>query len=163
MRPGIFRNENRGDFLLTFIAVGIILLAAGITVGKVKNDDHSATAVSITDPIAIAEEAAYAGIQAAKGHIECHGPRERGALPKQFYANGGRFKVVWDDFNPADSTIRVMAYGYCDMPSTEGENGWTYTTRLESVIKIDRAISNGQKRILRHFYDKQYRGSSDVE
>jgi len=159
----MLRSENRGDFLLTFIAIGVILLAAGITVGKVKDDGHSATTVSIADPVAVAEAAAYAGIEAAKGHIQCHGSSGKGALPKQFYANGGRFEVVWDNFDAADSTVRVLAYGYCDIPGAEGGNGWTYTTRLESVIKIDRTHSNDRNKILRGFYEKQYQGLIDIK
>lgn len=156
-------SENRGDFLLTFIAIAVILLAAGITVGKVKDDGHSTTTDSIADPVAVAEEAAYAGIEAARGHIECHGSSAKGALPKQFYANGGRFEVVWDNFDAVDSTVRVLAYGYCDIPGAEGGDGWTYTTRLESVIKIDRTNLNGRNKILHGFYEKQYQGLIEMK
>lgn len=156
MKYRIFNRENSGDFLLTFIAIGIILLAAGITVGKVAEDRQATVSKAFDDPVAVAEEAAYAGIRAAKSHIECHGSKEKGALPRQFYANGGRFEVVWDNFDATDSTVHVWAFGYCDMPGIDGDNDWTYTTRLESVIKLDRINSESGKNILKEFYESNY-------
>lgn len=109
----------------------------------------------IDDPTSKADEAASAGIQAARGHIECHGLKQQGALPRQFFANGGRFEVAWSDFNPTDSTVRVISTGYYEIPGLPDEFGAkSYCTRLESTLKVNLISTHSQTPILARYYTR---------
>jgi hypothetical protein len=156
-------GKNRSDSFVTIFAIFAILLAGGISIGTMSSNEAIPNIVA--DPLDRAEQAAFAGIQAAKGHIECHGIKHRGALPQQFFANGGRFEVAWDEPNPADSTVRVVATGYYEsILDPEKGNSHIYSSRLESVLKVNTVSthSNGPA-ILDHYYQRNLPKSAIIK
>jgi len=66
---------------------------------------------------------------------------------EQYFVNGGRFEVAWDDINLADSTVNIVSTG-----SYEFDSGNTYTSKLESVIDLDLLSSHNQQ-ILSGYYN----------
>ena len=144
------RNNSRNDMVITIVALTVLIFAGGISIATI-NTDHKKSYLNDSileplDPFDKAEQAAIAGIKAAQGHINCHGIKESGGLPERFYANGGRFKVSWDDINIEDSTVHIVSTGYFE---TNDEN--TYTSHLESEIKVELAVTHNQK-ILSEYY-----------
>ena len=157
----LFRNELKGDSVLTIFALCAMLLAGGLSLATITTDFRSATGnrnQSLNDPLTRAELAANAGISAARGHIECHGILDSGGLPEQYYANGARFKVSWDDIDLKDSTVHIVSAGFVDNAAGE-----TYTSKLESIIKVD-LLSVHDRPIFHEYYDRNvgYEGTADV-
>jgi hypothetical protein len=153
-------EKNRSDSFVTIFAIFAILLAAGISVGTMNSRETIPDIV--IDPVDRAEQAAFAGIQAAKGHIECHGIKHRGALPQQYFANGGKFSVAWDEPNMNDSTVHVVATGYYEsLLDPESGSAHIYSSRLESVVRINivSAHSNGVG-ILEHYYQRSIQNNA---
>jgi hypothetical protein len=148
----IDKKGNRSDMVVTLIAIFSIIMAGGISIATITTDQNTDSApVSLNiydaDPLARAEQAAVAGIHAAKGHIQCHGVVEKGGLPDQYYANGARFMTVWDDLNLSDSTVHVVSTGYC-----RDANGEEHVTKLESIMKIDLLFAH-QPALLQDYYN----------
>ena len=137
------RKGNRSDTVITLFALGAILLAGGISLATISTDNNSGIGQAIdiyeADPLSRAEQAAFAGISAARGHIECHGITESGGLRDQYYANGARFSAVWEEINMVDSTVKVTVIGYC-----QDDSGEEYKTRFESVIKVELLKAHGR-------------------
>jgi hypothetical protein len=149
-------NESTGkqnDRLVTVFAIFAIILAAAISFATLGN--HSLAAPSVEDPADQAADAAAAGIQAAKGHIECHSLKSGGALPRQYYANGGKFEVAWSEFNPIDSTVRIISTGYYEIPGMADEFGAkNYCARLETDMKVNLTVTQNQTPILARYYQR---------
>lgn len=146
-------SGNQGDRVVTVFAIFAIILAVAISV--VTMGSHEIIQLPVDDPMSRADEAASAGISAAKGHIECHGLKQRGALPRQFFANGGRFEVAWGDLNPADSTVRVVSTGFYEIPGIPDEFGAkSYCSRLESTLKVNLIATHNQSPILARYYQR---------
>ncbi len=145
-------SKNRSDTVITIFALFAMLLAGGISIATINTDQQSKSPGSsmsgLADPLEMAEQAALAGLDAARGHIECHGIRARGGLPEHFYANGARYKVTWDDINLGDSTVFVVSTGLYTLG-----DGETCNTKLESVIKVDLMVSH-EKPIFHEYYLK---------
>ena len=145
------KKSNRSDTIVTLIAIFSIILAGSISIATITTEQNIDNTASLNiydaDPLARAEQAAIAGIHAAKGHIQCHGLVDQGGLPDQYFANGARFMTVWDDINVNDSTVHIISTGYC-----RDNNGEEHITKLESVVKIDLLISHHQP-ILHDYYD----------
>ena len=83
------------------------------------------------DPIKMADEAARAGIDAAKRHVECHGRVEAGGLSPKYHINGASYSVNWDELNSSDSTVMIRATGIYSQNSKE------YSVELDKVIKVN--------------------------
>jgi len=149
------RNSNRSDTAVTMVVLCVMLLAGGISIATINTDQNSQlmdnSVLEIADPFDKAEQAAMAGIKAAKGHIECHGINESGGLPEQFFANGGRFEVAWDEINVNDSTVHIVSTGYYELNLDK-----IYTSQLESVIKVDIFATHSQQ-ILKDYYKNHSR------
>ena len=141
---------SKSDNLVTVFAIFAILLAGGISLGTMSQPEI--TQQPVADPVKLAEQAAYAGIEAARWHIECHGLKAGGALPRRFYVNGGRFEVAWDGLNQADSTVRVLSTGYYEIAgdSLEIENR-VFCSMLETIIKIDCTAHPRSEILARHY------------
>jgi hypothetical protein len=156
-------GKNRSDSFVTIFAIFAILLAGGISVGTMNS--HEVIPDVVVDPIDRAEQAAFAGIQAAKGHIECHGVKHRGALPQQYFANGGKFEVFWDEPNMNDSTVRVAATGYYEsLIDPENGSSHIYSSRLESVVKINLVSTHSSgPAILDHYYQRNIKNNPIVK
>jgi len=158
----LFRNEIKGDSVLTIFALCAMLMAGGLSLATITTDLRTANDYkdhSLNDPLAKAELAANAGISAARGHIECHGVVEGGGLPEQYYANGARFKVDWDDLNLVDSTVHIISSGF-----VENDAGEMYTSTLESIIRID-LMSVHDNSVFNEYYVRNagYRGIAESD
>jgi hypothetical protein len=149
-------NESTGkqnDRLVTVFAIFAIILAAAISFATLG--DKNIIAPSAENPVDQAADAAAAGIQAAKGHIECHSLKSGGALPRQYYANGGKFEVAWGEFNPIDSTVKIISTGYYDIPGMADEFGAkNYCARLETDMKVNLTATHSQTPILPIYYQR---------
>jgi hypothetical protein len=141
------RSKNRSDSVVMIFALFAIFLAGGISIATITTDHNTEVAFK-DNPISKAEQAAYAGIQAAKGHIQCHGRTQSGSLPRQFYVNGGKFEVTWENINLSDSTVHVISTGFYDV-----DGGKSYSSKLETVMKIT-LLSSHQPPILDDYYQK---------
>jgi hypothetical protein len=146
------RQDNRSDIVVTLFALFALLLAGGISIATITTDKEVKSSTKIDlgleDPINKVEMAARAGIDAARGHIQCHGITESGGLPSQYYVNGARFEVVWDKIDLTDSTVHVISTGFINH-----DNGQVYTSKLESVLKVDLMVSH-EVPILHEYYKK---------
>ena len=144
------RESNRSDTAVTMVVLCVMLLAGGISIATINTDQNSQlqdnSILETVDPFDKAEQAAMAGIKAAKGHIECHGLRENGSLPEQYFVNGGRFEVAWDDINVNDSTVHIVSTGFFELSTDK-----IYTSQLESVIKVNFLTTHGQQ-FLKDYY-----------
>lgn len=144
------RRNNKSDTVITIVALFVMLIAGGISISTISTNQNvqslQVSAIEPVNPVSLAEQAAMAGIKAAKSHIECHGIKKPGGLPRQFYVNGGRFEVNWDEINVTDSTVHIVSTGYY-----ESDGKKMYTSRLESIIDISFLPSHDQ-RILSDYY-----------
>ncbi|MCP4580460.1 MAG: hypothetical protein GY839_02500 [candidate division Zixibacteria bacterium] len=149
---GLFNNRHgsRSDVVVTLFALLAIVLAGGISIATISTekqaDPFGAEDLSLTDPVGKAETAALAGIDAARGHIECHGITESGGLPGQYYANGARFEVAWDKINLADSTVHIVSTGFMSQ-----DDGKIFSSIIESVHKID-FLASHDRPVLHEYY-----------
>ena len=146
------RNTNsRSEIAVTIVAMFVLLLVGGISLTTISISQNTQTMTDTAyepfNPVNKAEQAAMAGIKAAKGHIECHGIKKSGGLPQQYFVNGGRFEVAWDDINLVDSTVNIVSTGFYEFDS-----GNTYTSKLESVIDLNLLSSHNQQ-ILSGYYN----------
>ncbi|OQX91531.1 MAG: hypothetical protein B6D58_07635 [candidate division Zixibacteria bacterium 4484_95] len=141
------RTKNRSDSIVMIFALFAIFLAGGISIATITTGRNTEVAFD-NNPITKAEQAAYAGIQAAKGHIECHGRTQSGSLPRQFYVNGGKFEVTWENLNLSDSTVHIISTGFYD-----GDGGKSYSSKLETVMKVT-LLSSHQPPILDDYYKR---------
>jgi len=146
------RQDNRSDIVVTLFALFALLLAGGISIATITTDNEVKSSAKIDlgleDPLNKVEIAARAGIDAARGHIQCHGITKSGGLPSQYYANGARFEVAWDKIDLSDSTVHVMSTGFINH-----DDGQIYTSKLESVLKVDLMVSH-EVPILHEYYKK---------
>lgn len=144
------KSGNKSDLVVTLFALFSILLAGGISIATISTDQQSEPIdvidINKQDPVIKAEQAALAGLMAARGHIECHGITEKGGLPDQYYANGARFSAVWDKINLSDSTVHIISTGY--FGDSDGE---VHSSKFESIIKVDLASAHNQG-ILSDYY-----------
>jgi hypothetical protein len=101
-------------------------------------------------PGEIADEAARAGLNAAKWHIECHGRTSAGGLAPRFYVNGAIYSVKWGDINPGDSIVEIKSVG-----SFASGPGQSYRSILESKIKID-FLPAHKNTILTSYYSEKW-------
>jgi len=144
------KTGNKSDMVVTLFALFSILIAGGISIATITTNNEIESEINVNiyeiDPLIRAEQAAMAGIDAAKGHIQCHGIVDPGGLPNQYYANGARFEAVWDEINLKDSTVHVVSTGFC-----QTEKGEEFTTKYESIIKVN-LIATHDQAILQDFY-----------
>jgi hypothetical protein len=146
-------SEKQNDRLVTVFAVFAIIVAAAISFASFGNRDFDIPLAE--NPEDLAADAAAAGIQAAKGHIECHSLKSGGSLPRQYYVNGGRFEVSWGEFNPVDSTVKIISTGYYKLPGITDEFGAkSYCARLETDIKVNLIATHNQSPILARYYQR---------
>jgi hypothetical protein len=149
-------NESKGnqnDRLVTIFAVFAIILAGAISFATLGN--HDLVAPVAENPEDRAADAAAAGIQAAKGHIECHSLKSGGSLPRQYFVNGGRFEVAWSAVSPIDSTVKIISTGYYELPGIADEFGAkSYCTRLETDLKVNLIATHNQTSILARYYQR---------
>jgi len=146
------RNGNRSDIVVTLFAVLAIVMAGGISIATISTDKQADSFdkfnLGMADPVSKAETAALAGIEAARGHIECHSITESGGLPAQYYANGARFEVAWDEIDLTDSTVHIVSTGFISQ-----NDGKIFSSIIESVHKVD-FVASHERPILHDYYQK---------
>ncbi len=147
------RGDVKLDSVVLITSVLAVLVAGTLTMATIaRNSDDSEQRSEIffdsPDPMMRAEQAARAGLDAAKRHIECHGRIEAGGLSPKFFANGATYTVAWDDVDMFDSTVVVRSLGEF---SWGGER--QYQADVESKIKIEFLPSHGQE-ILSAYYSR---------
>jgi len=146
-------SDKQNDRIVTVFAVFAIIVAAAISFASFGN--HEIATPIAENPEDQAADAAAAGIQAAKGHIECHSLKSGGSLPRQYYVNGGRFEVTWGEFNPIDSTVKIRSTGYYELPGIADEFGAkSYCARLETDLKVNFIATHNQTPILARYYQR---------
>jgi hypothetical protein len=127
------RNISGGTELpVLILSIVALAIAGGLSIITISNgsDRNEISGRPIRSDAA--GEAARAGLEAAKWHIECHGRSKAGSLGPHFYINGATYTVCWSDMNMQDSTVMVQSVG---------NFAWgidrSYRVNLESKIKID--------------------------
>ncbi len=147
------RSEIKIDSVVLIISALAVLVAATLTMATItRNSERSKQQNEIffdsPDPMKRAEQAAKAGLDAAKWHIECHGRVEAGGLSPKYFANGATYLVSWDDVDMTDSTVVVRSLGNF---SWGGDR--QYQADVESKIKIEFLPSHRQE-ILSAYYSR---------
>jgi hypothetical protein len=125
-----------------------MLLAGVLSIATIstKTDKNEISKMSV--PGDLADEAARAGLDAAKWHIECHGRTTAGSLSPHFYINGATYSIAWSDLNLTDSTVHVRSLGQYAI----GRNQ-EFRVSLASKIKIDFLPAHRNK-ILTDYYSE---------
>lgn len=149
------RGEIKIDSVVLIISALAVLVAATLTMAtitrnSVKSEQPDGISFDSPDPMKRAEQAARAGLDAARWHIECHGRIEAGGLSSKYFANGATYRVAWDDVDMTDSTVIVRSAGNF---SWGGEK--QYHVDIESKIKIEFLPSHRQG-ILSSYYSKYH-------
>ena len=147
------RGEIKIDSVVLIISALAVLVAATLTMATITRnsgrfEQRSEISFDSPDPMNRAEQAARAGLDAARWHIECHGRVEAGGLSPKYFANGATYKVAWDDVDLADSTAVVRSIG-----SFSWGGDRQYQVDVESKIKIEFLPSHGQE-ILSAYYSR---------
>lgn len=147
------RGEIKLDSVVLIISVLAVLVAATLTMATItrnseRAEQQSAILLDSPDPMLRAEQAAEAGLDAAKWHIECHGRVEAGGLSPKYFANGATYTVAWDDVDLSDSTVVVRSTGNFSWGGKK-----QYQADVESKLKIDFLPSHGEE-ILSIYYSR---------
>jgi hypothetical protein len=132
-------GDFKADSIVLLLSVMAVLVAATLTMATISknSEDYS---FNSPDPLKRAEQAAKAGIEAARWHIQCHGRTHSGELPARYFVNGATYKVEWSGMDQSDSTIDVRSRAYF---SWGGEK--RYKVDLNTRIKIDYLPAHGEE------------------
>ncbi len=125
-----------------------MLLAGVLSIATISTRTDKNEISKVTAPRDLAEEAARAGLDAAKWHIECHGRTSAGSLSPHYYINGATYSISWDNLDLRDSTVHVNSMGQY----TIGKNQ-DYRVSIESKIKID-FLPAHKNEILSEYYSR---------
>lgn len=139
------KSDFKADSIVLLLSVMAVLVAATLTMATISksNDEYS---FNSPDPLKRAEQAAKAGIEAARWHIQCHGRTDSGELQARYFVNGATYKVEWGTLLQSDSTVDVRSRAYF---SWGGEK--RYEVDLNTRIKIDYLPAHGEE-IPRDYY-----------
>jgi len=140
--------SQRSDTTVLVLSIFAVLIAAVISMATISTRSADSNSFDSSDPYDLAEDAAEAGLKAAKWHMECHGRTLHGGLAEQYYVNGALYDVEWDDVNPNDSTAAVRSRGIF----REGKNQ-DYVVRLQSRVKLE-FLPSHRNEILSSYYDQ---------
>jgi hypothetical protein len=105
-------NYSRTDIPILTVSALAVLIAAVISMATITtNKAREQVKVEAGNPYSFADEAAKAGVEAGKWHIECHGWIRRGSLSPRYCINGAIYRVEWDEVNMTDSTVNIRSCG----------------------------------------------------
>lgn len=142
------RNDTRTDTVVLIFSTLAVLIAATLSMATISTNKQEIRLES-SNPTERADDAANAGVDAARRHIECHGRIEAGSLTPKFYVNGATYRVEWDDVNMKDSTVVVRSLG--DFSWGDEKH---YEIFVESRIKLDFLPAHDQE-ILKDYYSRR--------
>ena len=123
-------GDSRADTVVLLFSVLAVIVAGTLSMATISNNNMTESRQS-GDPIKMADEAARAGIDAAKRHVECHGRVEAGSLSPKYHINGASYSVNWDELNLSDSTVSIRAVGIYS------QNDKQYSVELDKEIKVN--------------------------
>jgi hypothetical protein len=124
--------SGRTDLPVLVLSIIAVILAGVLSMATITSKSDKNIIYSDNIPADMADEAARAGLGAAKWHIECHGRTVAGGLSPRFYINGAMYSVRWGDVNLNDSTVAVRSVG-----SIAAGPSQSYRSVLESKIKLE--------------------------
>jgi hypothetical protein len=125
-------TSGRTDLPVLILSIIAVILAGVMSLATITSKSDKNVIYTSNIPSEIADEAARAGVNAAKWHIECHGRTVAGGLSSRYYVNGAIYSVKWGDVNLRDSIVDIKSVG-----SFASGPGQIYRSILESKIKID--------------------------
>jgi hypothetical protein len=128
------RNNVSGktDLPILIISIIAVLVAGALSMATIARWSDKNVISTASIPVEAADEAARAGIGAARWHIECHGRTTAGSLSPHYNVNGGLYRVAWGDMNLQDSLVEVISEGIFTVA-----NNQDYSVRLDSTIKVN--------------------------
>lgn len=141
------QTDTRTDTVVLIFSTLAVLIAATLSMATISTT-HDKALYDTLDPLKKAEDAANAGVDAARWHIECHGRTEAGGLTPKYFVNGATYTVEWDNVNLADSTVNVRSTG-----NFKRGDDKHYEIQVESKIKIEFLPSHRQD-ILEDYYSQ---------
>lgn len=127
-----FDESHRDESTVLMLSIFAVLVAVVLSMATISGRTADNASFELSDPYAMASAAAYAGLDAAKWHIECHGRTEGGSLTPHYHINGAVYSVEWDDVNLGDSTVIVRSYGI--FRSGQQDN---YSVNIVDRIKLE--------------------------
>lgn len=143
------KGDFKADSFVLLLSAVAVLVATTLTMATISRNNDELTFNS-PDPLKRAEQAAKAGIEAARWHIQCHGRTDSAGLPERYFVNGATYKVDWGALDMADSTVDVRSSGYF---SWGGQR--RYQVDLNTRLKIDYLPAHGIQ-ALNNYYAEQH-------
>jgi hypothetical protein len=123
--------SGRAELPILVLSILALVIAGGMSIITVSQGSDRNEIIGQSTPNNRADEAARAGLEAARWHIECHGRTRAGSLGPRYFVNGATYTVQWNDMNMADSTVMVRSVGDFTVRIDQ-----SYRVILESKIKI---------------------------
>jgi hypothetical protein len=123
-------GDSRADTVVLIFSVLAVIVAGTLSMATISSN-HTAESRQGGDPIKMADEAARAGIDAARRHVECHGRVEAGGLSPKYHINGATYSANWGEINLSDSTVAIRAIG------NYSYNDKQYSVELDKVLKVN--------------------------
>lgn len=141
-------EQNRSEIPIIILSIAAVLAAGVLSMATISTHKNEKAVVRSSDPYLLADQAAKAGFETARWHIENHGRTRQGSLSSHFDINGALYAVEWDNVDLSDSTVNVRSTGEVVL-----ENGQACEVSLESKMKIA-FIPERTNTILDSYYSK---------
>jgi hypothetical protein len=141
-------EPNRHDFPIIILSILAVLAAGVLSMATITAKSGDKVSLESWDPYEMADQAANAGFEAAKWHIECHGRVKHGSISSHYFINGATYAAEWDDVDMQDSTVTVRCTGEATLDDDQ-----IYRVSLESKLKIT-SIPVHTNDILDSYYSK---------
>ncbi len=139
-------NSGKTDLAVLVLSVLAVLVAGAISMTTISSSSDKNYVAGASTPAQMADEAARAGLEVAKWHIECHGRTTSGSIGPHFYINGALYSAEWGDMNPLDSTVVVRSTGDYEISTSQ-----VFRAHIESQLKIE-FLPRHKNMILNSYY-----------
>jgi len=123
-------GDSRADTVVLIFSLLAVIVAGTLSMATISTN-HNAENRQDGNPVEMADQAARAGIDAARRHVECHGRVDAGSLSPKYHINGATYSANWDTINLSDSTVIIRAIGYYSSDDKQ------YSVELDKVIKVN--------------------------
>jgi len=140
-------GDSRADTVVLLFSALAVIIAGTLSMATISNN-NSINHDNAGNPLILANQAAKAGMDAAKWHIECHGRTAGGGLAPRYYVNGALYSATWGDVDLNDSTVIVETKG-----SYRDRNNKLYSIDLKNEIKVDFLPAHNEA-VLSSYYSK---------